>query len=306
MALCVLTNNRFMKKNLAVWLAACLAGLVIGLAGSSFAAQTTTVTRTNLVDRWITNVVEIRMPNNVFVNEYRTNYLEQRRTNIVEVPQTKFVLVNAVRTNFVNSYRTNWGTLILTNDIRVEAFRTNFVLAYHTNWKALNLTNWQTVLIMKTNWITVPVTNMVTIDLITNQFTATEPRSTASENPEPKSVATSWTPLSGAVLSEELMLEASTTGKWVGANSHLEVQVKARWVNDPNSPPVVHQWRLERTDGAVLTFGQEQILKRSLPPGRYKVELRARRDSRSPLLAVRGTLAVTSRDALIERNVAQR
>jgi hypothetical protein len=309
-----------------------LVGALISCFGicQASAAQTT-VTRTNFVERWITNVVEVRMPTNVFVNSYQTNWVEQRRTNLIDLYVTNRLSINALRTNTIQSFRTNWGLTYLTNDIRVDAYRTNFVPVYHTNWKAiyltnqiavqgfqtnfvdrfqtnyktLHFTNWQNVLVMKTNWITVPVTNTVTIDLLTNRVSATENAPTPTPAAEPKPIATSWLPLNGAVLTEDLTLEASSTSRVV--NDQLEVQVKVRWTSDSSNPLVVQQWRVERTDGSVLTFGQDQVFKRPLPPGKYKVEVRARRDGRGPLFAVRGTLVVGARDAIMQQNLtAQR
>jgi hypothetical protein len=347
MALRLLSHNQLMNSDLspARWLSVLLVFMAVIFGDSAGAAQPNQVTigRTNLVERWITNVVEVRMPTNHFVNEFRTNFVEQRRTNVIDAFATNRVVVNAFRTNTVNAYRTNWGAVILTNDIRIDAFRTNIIQAYHTNlralyftnqvavqsyltnlvdryqtnWKTLHFTNWQTVLVMKTNWITVPVTNTVTIDLITNRFTATDPVNTAAPasaapaNHAPAASepvqskpgrATSWLPLNGASLTEELTLEASSTGRSV-LNNLLDVQIKVRWVADNSAPLLVQQWRVERTDGSVLTFGQDPVFKRALPPGKYKVEVRARRDSRGPLLAVRGTLAVSARDAVMQQSL---
>src|ERR1017187_6163805 len=57
-------------------------------SGQSLIGAEATVTRTNWFDRWITNVVEVRMPANRFVNEYHTNWVTQLRTNVVDVYST--------------------------------------------------------------------------------------------------------------------------------------------------------------------------------------------------------------------------
>src|SRR5437899_2112910 len=85
------------------------------------------LTRTNWVEKTITNLIEVRMPKNVFVNEYRTNWVEQVVVNVVDV------------------YKTNQALRTLTNTVVVDAFRTNFVQVCQTNWKNLSLTNWQTI-----------------------------------------------------------------------------------------------------------------------------------------------------------------
>ena len=46
------------------------------------------MSRTNWVDRSITNVIEVRMPRNVFVNQYRTNWFESLTTNVISVYAT--------------------------------------------------------------------------------------------------------------------------------------------------------------------------------------------------------------------------
>src|SRR5262245_13716389 len=76
------------------------------------------VARTNWTELWITNVIDVRMPTNVFVTEYQTNFVSVFKTNYVSV----------------------------TNPVAVNAWHTNFVTRYQTNSKVLNLTNWETVL----------------------------------------------------------------------------------------------------------------------------------------------------------------
>src|SRR5712664_2578035 len=96
----------------------CLVGFTWLLGGPvHLRAAEVNILRTNLVERWITNMIEVRMPLNTFVNEYRTNWLEQRRTNQVDVFATNRMVVEAVHTNVVKGYHTNWGTLTMTNDV---------------------------------------------------------------------------------------------------------------------------------------------------------------------------------------------
>src|SRR6185436_17344229 len=79
----------------------------------------------------ITNVIEVRMPLNVFRDEYRTNWVEQFTTNFVDV------------------YQTNWLQKTLTNTIVVE----------------ITQTNWETALAFRTNWVMQSITNVVEINL---------------------------------------------------------------------------------------------------------------------------------------------
>jgi hypothetical protein len=63
---------------------------------------------------------------------------------------------------------------------------------------------------------------------------------------------------------------------------------------------VVQLWRVEREDGAVLLFGQDQEFQRQLPVGKYKVEARLQRDGDDPPVSARGTLSVTARNTVIQ------
>jgi hypothetical protein len=97
------------------------------------------VVRTNLVPRWITNVIDIYLPDNKFVNVYQTNWVQRYHTNILDV------------------FRTNTVVKVVTNRIFIDAFQTNWVSAYQTNWRTLNLTNWTPVVATRTEPTTPPV-----------------------------------------------------------------------------------------------------------------------------------------------------
>jgi hypothetical protein len=62
----------------------------------------------------------------------------------------------------------------------------------------------------------------------------------------------------------------------------------------------VQQWRVEREDGAILLFGQDQDFKRELPVGNYRVEAKLKVEGDNPALSVRGTLSVTARETVIQ------
>jgi hypothetical protein len=109
------------------------------LQATGLAAPARDVFVTNRVSRVITNVVEVRMPLNVFRDEYRTNWVAQSFTNVVDV------------------YKTNW----------VQRTVTNVVTSYQTNLNVFSITNWQTVVVLKTNWVTQTVTNAVHIQIAT-------------------------------------------------------------------------------------------------------------------------------------------
>jgi hypothetical protein len=295
-----------------------MAGLVMltNVAGS---AAEVDVVRTNWTDRWITNVIDVRMPMNVFVNEFHTNWVEQVRTNIVNRYATNVatrtltntVVVNGVQTNFVKAYRTNWNTLTLTNQVAVDLLQTNVIERYQTNWNTLTLTNWKTILVMKTNWVTQPVTNVVQIDLSSRgQLAAAAPERAAprqlSQTPQAQTPPTSQdkdAPLPPAPISNDISLEASRSARPV-INNAVEVQLKVRWTGGVATTLLVQHWRVESEDGTILVQAQEREFKRDLPFGRYKVEVRVRREANGPLLAARGTLAVTARDAYVLQKLA--
>ena len=233
----------------------CVVTITVGLwaSGPSLAGEEVTITRTNWAERWITNEIVVRMPENRFVNEYRTNWVTQLRTNIVDV--------------------------------------------YATNWAVRNLTNWQTVVLFKTNWLTQPVTNVVQIDLPNAAVAAA---AAPGEVVEPKEApAETAPPVPAAAWAGPLAIEAARTAR-PPANELVEVQMKVRRTDNTAAPPQVQQWRVEREDGAILLFGQEQDFKRQLPVGKYKVEAKLKMEDDNPPLSVRGTLSVTPREAVVQ------
>ncbi len=253
--------------------------VVSGISGSGSPARAveTYVTRTNWAERTITNVIEVTVPLNRFVNEFHTNRVEQLRTNVVEVLATNVV------------------TRTITNRLVLDAFRTNVVFGYATNLKVLNLTNWQTVLVMKTNWVTQSVTNTIQLDLPANRAVV-GPRAGA----EPRESSGESVPAATAsAVKEGLVLEAAKTDRYP-VNNHVEVEMRVRSAGG-EGPLQVLKWRVEKEDGSILSFGQEADFKRQLPVGRYKVEARVQRAGDNPVQVVRGTLDVTLREAVIRQ-----
>ena len=260
-----------------------LAALLGAGTGIGTAAQVN-LTKTNLVERWITNVVEVRMPLNRFVTEYRTNWVDQIRTNVVNVSATNFMTYTRTQTNSV------W----------VDVPRTNILLAYRTNWTTLNLTNWSTVLVFKTNWVNRPVTNTVQIDLPANSapVAAAEtqpPRPVVKETPKPATVTRGPSPLA---------MDAKR-GRGQAPRNQTDVVLSVRWATGAGSPLVVQQWRVQSDDGSILCFGQDPQFIRALPFGTYTVEVKAQRDENSPTLAALGTLAVTARDVSLQMSAGK-
>ena len=89
-------------------------------SGLSLAGQEVTITRTNWVERWITNEIEVRMPVNRFVNEYRTNWVTQLRTNVVDVYVTNWAVQNLTNWQTVVLFKTNWLTQPVTNLVQID------------------------------------------------------------------------------------------------------------------------------------------------------------------------------------------
>src|ERR1051325_3575472 len=112
-------------------------------------AADSVVVQTNWVEQSITNVVELRMPKNLFVTEFHTNWFDQFTTNFVTLYQTNHttkyetnqVVVDLIKTNVVDARITNWVTKYVTNTVAVSRVRTNSVDFYHTNWIGKTMTN---------------------------------------------------------------------------------------------------------------------------------------------------------------------
>jgi hypothetical protein len=226
--------------------------------------------RTNYVERWLTNAIEITVPANRFVTEYHTNYILRESTNILNV------------------FATNLVTRQVTHQVPVELVRTNFVVAYQTNYKTLNVTNWTTVLVLKTNWSQQNITNLAEVDMPRNEVgdkTAAKPGPRGNQ--------------AGAPAAESLKIEATRGPKAVPANQG-DVRLVARWVRRAGAPAQVQQWRVQSLDGSILCFGQDSEFRRTLPIGSYKVEVKAKLDPNGPLVVTRGNLVVTAQEIALE------
>ncbi len=315
--------------------------------------ETVDVLRTNWIPRVITNVIEIRMPTNIFINEYRTNRFVEWRTNIIDVyrtnrfvewqtnvidvyrtnrfvewqtnvidvyrtnwvtrTRTNTIAIEQVQTNLVTAYQTNlniiiltnWETLLafktnlatkaLTNSVTVEQTRTNLTTRYQTNVNTLTLTNWETVLVIKTNWVKQPVTKLVEVTLPAAPADVVKaPGGGESKVPTASASATlesgtGWT------------VEAARTDKPPFGNQ-VEVQLKLKSAGNAVSTLPLLEWRVERTDGSVLLFGQGREFKRDLPPGTYKVQVTARLAEGGSSELLRASLEVT-REGVSCKNV---
>ena len=308
------------------------------------------VTRTNWVEKTITNVIEVSMPKNVFVNAYRTNVIQQfrtnffdrtttnvvklyvtnqikrtvtnnlvleayrtnvitaHRTNVVETYRTNIqtnvrtneVAVQLYRTNVVDRYHTNLKTFTFTNEVAVDTFRTNFVERYRTNVKVLTFTNWETVVAMRTNWVNQRLTNFVQVDVPANKASAA-PGPGLKETPAAGAGSNEISGRSGStILSDSLVLDAERVGR-PSANNLIDVVVKVHWAGDISDAPKVQQWRIEREDGAFLSFGQDQDLRKQVSVGTYKLEVKVLREFDNTLLVTRGTLIVTANNVAVQQ-----
>ncbi len=257
--------------------------------------ETVDVLRTNWIPRVITNVIEIRIPTNNFITEYRTNRFVEWRTNVIDI------------------YRTNWVTRTRTNTIAIEQTQTNFVTAYQTNLNIVTLTNWKTALMFKTNLATKTLTNWETVLVIkTNRVKQPVAKLVEVNLPAaPADVvkapgggeAKVATATASATLESRTgwTVEAARTEKPPDGNQ-VEVQLKLKSADDAVSTFPLQEWQVERTDGSVLLFGQGQEFKRELPPGTYKIQVTARMDEDSPTVRVHANLEVT-REGVSSKNI---
>jgi len=241
--------------------------------------------QTNWVERWVTNTVTVEMQANRFVTEFHTNWIHQVKTNFLDLYVTNHL--TKTLTNFLDVYATNYVQKTLTNNLIVDMVRTNFVSAFRTNLHTLNLTNWNTVLLFKTNWVNQPVTNVVEIEMA---------KQTPAESAAKAGVE--GTAAIGAETPEPLSILASRSALPV-VNNLVEVALSVKWANNPDGPLRVQQWRVERDDGSILSFGDERQFKRPLPVGVYKIQVRVQRDSRDTFTVGRGTLTITAQEALV-------
>jgi hypothetical protein len=248
--------------------------------------------RTNHTSEYHTNWITLNLTNEVGVQAVRTNVFTHYRTNLHDLQLTNDLAIELTRTNYITRYRTNLHRLQLTNELALNEFHTNFVDRYRTNVKTLVLTNWEQVLVMKTNWITQPITNVVQLDLVAKN---PEP---ALEKETPTEVAAPVQSLPSPSRGEGVEIRASLAST-PGAPGQPEVQLRARWNTDPSIALHVEQWRIESQDSAILLFGQGQEFRRQLPIGRYKVEVKVRREVNGPVLAGNGVLDLSGSSATV-------
>jgi len=295
------TNN--LRRTLNLFLPALLALLIgVPVFGAEFntrqpaprSVESVNVIQTSIVPRVITNVIEMRVPTNVFITVYHTNQFEVLRTNVFNVYQTNLVKltrtniipVELTQTNLVTRYQTNLNLLT----------RTNLITRYQTNVNTLTLTNWETVLVFKTNRFTQPVTNLVQIDLPTGRTATveTKDKDASKDNITTATVAPTAAPIDG------FMLEAARTAK-PSANGQAEISLKLKSAGNETPTFVSQEWQVQRTDNSVLLFGRGPEFKRELPLGTYKVDVKVRATTSSPLVRVRRNFEVTRDDVILQK-----
>lgn len=263
------------------------------LAQPGVSPETVYIRTTNWTSQYVTNVIKVSLPTNVFYNEFQTNWIRQKITNVVDVFRTNFM--TEFRTNLlrVDNLKTNYITVYQTN--LITSYQTNLIAAYHTNLKTLSFTNWQNVLVMKTNWITTSVTNTVEIDL---------PKPTAAAHasaPAPAAVKSQFstpTPAPAALASEGLEFELTQIGKGPKAD---QIAIKLT-LQDVNGVQPVQEWRIEKGAGGGLSLGSRPEFTATLSAGTYKVFARVR-SSDGSLRSFRGQIEVKP-DASVQRSVA--
>lgn len=246
-------------------------------SGERVVWQTVDKPVTKWVSRTITNHIEIWMPTNIFVNEYHTNFQPRFITNVVEVPKTNWVgitvtntqTVNLYRTNEVTAYKTNWLDRSLTNFQIVDLTRTNWVTAFQTNHRILNITNWQTVVEFRTNNVNQQIKQVVEIDGTSRpanaSVTSHEPTTRAETQPAGAAVP----PAARLAVNAEILGAGDSPGE-------IDVRLTAQKTQATGESFEITEWLVEREDAPVLFAMKEKEFKRSLSPGTYVVEMRAR------------------------------
>jgi hypothetical protein len=285
-----------------------------------------TASSTNVTARYITNLIQVSIPTNIFVDEFRTNWVRRDITNIVALfrtnlfpwTRTNTLVVSRYITNAVTTYRTNlntitqtnWETVVVnrtntitkpvtkvvehTNTLLVEktltnfvmAFQTNFARAFRTNYKNLTLTNWETVLVMKTNWISRPVTNVVEIEMPAAPAATT----IAIATPAAPARASTEPPITASATALLQGLEFDLTH--LGAPEHPgNFPVRLVLLSAGGVPLPVFEWRMEKIDGSALMGGARPEFTGTLPAGTYKVVARIRVNDGS-IRTIRGSTEV--------------
>ncbi len=173
-------------------------------------------------------------------------------------------------------------------------------LLSHELERELDLTNWETVVLFKTNWIVQPLTNLVQVNLAAPPPIARAPVRAGSPPKASRGGAAVSTPTSG--WSGPLTIEAARTAR-PPANNLVEVRLRVRWNGHPAARVHIQNWRIEREDGAIILVGQDPDFKQQLQAGTYKVEAKVRAEGDNPPATARGTLSVTTREAVIEQQL---
>jgi hypothetical protein len=255
--------------------------LGVMVAPQARAVREITVTRTNQAERWITNLVEVNVPLNRFVEVFTTNVWDRFVTNTVSIELTNTIPVTAYRTNVFDMYSTNLVNVTATNVIPVTAYRTNV--------QTFNLTNFETVLVIQTNWVKATVTNVAVLSM-----PAPEPAATsAAVDPATVPVASRPAVVISSTKPGAIVVSALATGK-SSVPRHAEVKLTAAWRDESTEPMNVLQWKVESDTTSIMAYSQGREFKREMPFGTYRVEIKATRGSAAAVLIGKGVLKITS------------
>ena len=234
-----------------------LAFLITALPFPSLAANAArpaivNTTITNALTRYLTNVIEVSVPKNVFVDQFRTNQVRREVTNVIDLYQTNMV----------------------------ARYRTNIVDQYRTNLLTVTLTNWENLVVIRTNWVTQAVTNVVeftrtnvvrhTVNT-TNVVTSTGPAETSK--PTLATAAASQSAPRAADLERGLELDLTHVGV---PKDPGQFPIRLTLLSATGDTLPVIEWQVEKSNGGGLMVGAKAEFATVLPAGSYRITARVR------------------------------
>jgi hypothetical protein len=214
-----------------------------GLAANEARPTIVNTTITNALTRYLTNVIEVSVPKNVFVDQYRTNQVRREVVNVIDL------------------------------------YKTNIVAQYRTNLLTVTLTNWENLVVIRTNWVTQAVTNVVEFtrtNLVRHTVTTTNVV-TRPETAQPTLATAAASPAAPRAADLERGLELDLTH--VGAPKEPgQFPIRLTLLSATGDTLPVIEWQVEKSNGGGLMVGAKTEFATVLPAGNYRITARVRTD----------------------------